>query len=457
MDKHKYHFFLILQMIISTMFFTFYVMKTLSIDIIDNCISLNMIIFVLQLLFTYTIITTFTFVRKTSLYSIFLFCYFLFLLGGIFLGGENTAKTIKTVNGTDILSNSIVFESILFHLVILSFIHLGFLFSLLIKRNNNKSLIKFKPSLFYNARVLFLFSLPFCIIKFAYEINTIATIGYVNYYKDGVNMPFFINAMRFVFEISFFLILSSRPNFKKFKKYSVIFMLVMSLFLITGVRSKFILYFIFLFWYYYSFFQKKDISILSMLISFPLIISVLILSQLHRQNWVFNSDLNYLEYFFSSQSISFYILPLTVKYIDCFTSFMPAILSPFSFYSLIYNTQSLDRLNNVQLLGDIISYAQLGDYYLDGNGIGGSFIAELYQAGILISIIFSFSLGFLINYFDIKVYKNRLYLAISFFIVSNIAYMPRSSFFKGPYMLLLYLFVFLLFTQLPKIKFIKTK
>ncbi|HCT9396502.1 TPA: O-antigen polysaccharide polymerase Wzy, partial [Proteus mirabilis] len=180
-------------------------------------------------------------------------------------------------------------------------------------------------------------------------------------------------------------------------------------------------------------------------------IILLILVQLNRQNWVFNSDLNYFKYFFISQGVSFYILPLTITYIEEFTNLIPSIFSSFSINSIIYTSQTIERLNNVGFLGDIISYNHLRDYYLNGNGLGGSFIAELYQAGIIISIIFSILLGFFINYFDTHVSQNRYFLAISFYVVSNIAYMPRSVFFKSPYMLISYFIIFLFLLSLPKI------
>ncbi|MEZ8094458.1 O-antigen polysaccharide polymerase Wzy [Photobacterium swingsii] len=413
-------------------------------------IDLELLINFFKLYFIYIVISACIFVKRTSLYTIFLFCYFIFFLGGVFFGGLNAAKTVHTVAGFEVLPDSLVVESICFHFLVISLIHLGFAFSLFTLKGLDR--VPFKPNLFYNARLLFLFSLPFCVIKFIYEIKTIAVVGYVGYYKYGVEMPFFINLMRFIFETSFLLLLSSSPSFSTFKKYTLIFMLVMTLFLVTGVRSKFILYLIFVGWYYYRFYQSKDLSVFRILIAVVSLIFVLLLSQLYRQNWVFNSDLNYFEYFFVSQSISFYILPLTIKYIGNFTSELPTIFSPFSIEALIYNSQSLERLEHVQFLGDVISYSQLGDLYLDGNGIGGSFIAELYQAGVFIAVFLSFSLGLFINYFNEKVFSNRFLLAISFFIVSNVAYMPRSSFFKSPYMLLVYIFIFYFFYITPAFK-----
>ena len=118
----------------------------------------------------------------------------------------------------------------------------------------------------------------------------------------------------------------------------------------------------------------------------------------------------------------------------------------------MYSSQSISRLENVNLLGDVISHAHLGSLYYDGNGIGGSFIAEFYQAGIFITIILSILLGLFINYFNVVVSGNRTLVALSFFIVSNVAYMPRSSFFRSPYMILFCFIFYLIMINLPKIK-----
>lgn len=409
----------------------------------------NLPLIVLQINFIYIVITSLFFIKKTSLYSIFIFCYFIFSLGRIFISNDNL-NSFSSIIGTTYFTNEVINESILFNICIISLIHLGFLSSLYIYKIDN-SPISPNPTLFNYARFLFFISLPLCLVKFFFEIKTISDIGYVGYYKHGTDLPFIINIMRFIFEISFLIILASMPSYITFKRYTILFLLTMSLFLIIGVRSKFVLYFIFIFWYYYKFYAKKDISFLKIFFFLSISIILLILVQLNRQNWVFNSDLNYFKYFFISQGVSFYILPLTITYIEEFTNLIPSIFSSFSIDSIIYTSQTIERLNNVGFLGDIISYNHLRDYYLNGNGLGGSFIAELYQAGIIISIIFSILLGFFINYFDTHVSQNRYFLAISFYVVSNIAYMPRSVFFKSPYMLISYFIIFLFLLSLPKI------
>lgn len=435
---------------------TIFVVTLFSIEIqlLDLSAYKESFLWILRFIFVYTIITALIFNRNTSLYAIFLFCYFLFCLGRLFIPYDNNNLNIlHTVLQPYIIDDHTLSVAILYNIFIIAIIHFGFSVSLYIPdAKYTRSPLNFNPTLFHNARLLFWAMLPFCIIKFIFEINTITQYGYTTYYTIGTNAPFFINLSRFIFEISFLLILSSMPSLKKYLLYTFIFMSAMSLFLVTGVRSKFILYFIFTFWFYYRFYSQKDLSILKISLIIIVLISCLLLSQLYRQNWVFSSDLNYFEYFFTSQGVSFYILPLTIKYINEFTNFIPSIFSPFFIDSVIYSSQDINRLTSVQLLGDIISHAALGKYYFEGHGIGGSFIAELYQAGIILSLFLSFSLGLFINYFDKFVIYNRLLLAISFYFVSNIAYMPRSSFFKSPFMVLFYLIIFFIMIKMPKIK-----
>lgn len=411
----------------------------------------NDVIFILILFlfyYFYCLLSSFIFVRKTSLYSLFLFCYFVFYLGGVVIS-PSSVFYVHSIVGVKEFSSLVVIESLYFYFLTLSLIQTGFCFSLFVDGGDKKT-VSFNYGIFYFARICFFITLPFCLLKFYYEINTIRTIGYVGYYSIGVDMPFMIKLSRYFFEISFLLILASMPNYRRFKFYSILFMVVMSLFLIVGVRSKFILYFIFCFWFYYRFYSRHDMKISLILLSMLMVIGVLILSQLYRQGWVFNSDDNYVKYFFKSQSISFNILPLTIEYIDKFKATIPVIFSPFKVDSLLYSSQGIGRLENVNLLGDVISYNLLGDLYFDGNGIGGSFTAELYQSGIFIAVFLSFTLGFFINSFDVLVKRYRFLIAISFFVVSNVAYMPRSSFFKEPYMLLFFILCYFSFLVIVK-------
>ena len=63
----------------------------------------------------------------------------------------------------------------------------------------------------------------------------------------------------------FFLFLTSLPPKKKFLTVSKVYILVMCLFFLIGVRNRVILSFLFVLWFYYRFYSKKSPKILFLL------------------------------------------------------------------------------------------------------------------------------------------------------------------------------------------------
>ena len=82
-------------------------------------------------------------------------------------------------------------------------------------------------------------------------------------------------------------------------------------------------------------------------------------------------------------------------------------------------------------------------------GLGGNFVAELYQSGIFITLLLASGLGGFLAYFQNRVMSSRYLILISIVIVSNMAYISRSSLFRNFNLLfiLTFLFVILLFVH----------
>ena len=384
-----------------------------------------------------------------SLFFIFLSCFFIFILGGRYFNYSNVNYT-STVSGLYYISDSVLVLSFNFYALVLSIINISHSTSNLIFKKEINSKVGFSPLLFDVGRFLFIIFLPGTILKFYMEFKFIMSFGYYAYYSEGVSAPFWIDVSRYLFVIAFAILISSLPAWKSVRFYFFVFVLFAFGFLLLGVRSSFVLYISLLYYIYYNFYSNRTPKIATLLLLVCALISLLLFVQFYRQGWHFDlKNGNLVSYFFTSQSNSFYILPFTINNLEYFTSNF-SVFSPLSPKALIFRSQNIERLNEIGLLGDVISYKILGEELFNkGMGLGGNFVAELYQSGIFITLLLASGLGGFLAYFQNRVISSRYLILISIVIVSNMAYISRSSLFRNFNLLfiLTFLFVILLFVH----------
>lgn len=384
-----------------------------------------------------------------SLFFIFLSCFFIFILGGRYFNYSNVNYT-STVSGLYYISDSVLVLSFNFYALVLSIVNISHSTSNLIFKREISSKVDFSPLLFDVGRFLFFVFLPGTILKFYMEFKFIMSFGYYAYYSEGVSAPFWIDVSRYLFVIAFAILISSLPAWKSVRFYFFVFVLFAFGFLLLGVRSSFVLYISLLYYIYYNFYSNRTPKITTLLLLVCVLISLLLFVQFYRQGWHFDlKNGNLVSYFFTSQSNSFYILPFTINNLEYFTSNF-SVFSPLSPKALIFRSQNIERLNEIGLLGDVISYKILGEELFNkGMGLGGNFVAELYQSGIFITLLLASGLGGFLAYFQNRVMSSRYLILISIVIVSNMAYISRSSLFRNFNLLfiLTFLFVILLFVH----------
>ncbi|MGR5070378.1 O-antigen polysaccharide polymerase Wzy [Vibrio alfacsensis] len=379
-----------------------------------------------------------------SLFFIFLSCFFIFILGGRYFNYSNINYT-TTVAGLYYFSDSVLVLSFDFYALVLATVNIIHSTSNLIFKKEINSKVKSSQFLFDVGRLLFIVFLPGTILKFYMEFKFIMSFGYYAYYSEGVSSPFWIDVSRYLFVIAFAILISSLPAWKSVRFYFFIFLLFAFGFLILGVRSSFVLYIALLYYIYYNFYSSRTPKITTLLFLFCALISLLLFVQFYRQGWHFDlKNGNLVSYFFTSQSNSFYILPFTINNLEYFTSNF-SVFSPLSPKALIFRSQNIERLNEIGLLGDVISYKILGEELFNkGIGLGGNFVAELYQSGIFITILLASGLGGFLAYFQNRVISSRYLLLISVVIVSNMAYISRSSLFRNFNLLFILTFLFMI-------------
>lgn len=442
-DKQNLHFILVIQYI--NVFIAVLLFVVNSVEMVLSYIVLS---YYLIFSFVYIAFLGIRIFALFSAFNLFLLGYFLFQVSALFVSLDTLLER-NLMNTFFMFSEEQINITLCSNLVILHSMFLGCLsstFYLPVRNNRNNHFISNSNKLQKWGYFIFIFFLPFTLLKFFMEIKLVLTEGYYAYYTSSLSIPFLISISRFFFEFGFFIFLSSLPSKKKFLSVSKVYLLVISLFLLVGVRNRAILSFLFVLWFYYRFYANKSPKLIFMLPVAAICIVILLLVQLFRQSGVFllDDDRSIFSYFFYAQSTNFYILPLLQYY--NLQSDIPFIFAP------IFNldTGYYDPNGMSNLLGNAVAYNISSDEFRDGHGLGSSFIAELYDMGLIFMSIFSVILGYFIGWFERNVTQNRLLLIISFYVITNCIYISRSSLLRNIYM---FPFIILFAAILLKIKY----
>lgn len=339
-------------------------------------------------------------------------------------------------------------ESILIYMVSLVGLSFAFSFSYFFKnKDKNCNYYLFKKIGFY----LILLSLPGVAFKMFVTLKTVmySSSGYLALYLENPNSGVeriieFISYKLYLVGVSFYI--SSNLNKKDFLKLSLFTLPIAIVYLISGKRNEFGITILFLMWYWFSFIKLHDVS-LKKLMLFGLLIFIPLSLLFQKVN---DSRTNGSQYessiitsissFFAQQGVSGIVLPYYIEYNNKLSKDYPYILSPIIDRGARGGGQSLDLLRNTNYLGHELTAVVDYDAFLAGEGLGASYITELYSLGnSKISVFLGmFLLGILILYFEIN--KNTPILKyLSYLILSTILFLPRGEMFE-----LFYEFIFLI-------------
>ena len=284
------------------------------------------------------------------------------------------------------------------------------------KKSNNETLI---PTNKIPKDIMFIFIVFsfFASIKFFLELKYIYSIGYVNFYVNGLaDLNYYSPIIEYshTFLSAFYgIILSYIPKKKIYIFISVIYCLLMMLNSLKGARVLFLLPFLFSLWFYFKYYSRIFLSgntfrittvSIFLIIGFNFLKSL----RLNEESSILNiSDLPSLILEETASTQKLVALYLYRK--DDIKSNYPFVLEPilFPFYYYYYydiykagQSKSLAETRNS--LNHKFSYLINPSYYSKGNGIGSSMMAESFQYGLiyfyLIMIIFSSFLIFMENF-----------------------------------------------------------
>jgi oligosaccharide repeat unit polymerase len=420
-----------------------------------NQLYIDILKYEILLFFIWCFISMYKRLKLTSLYFLFLFSFGLFILSRIFLDILGLCKFeyanmfFDTYFSLETQKNLLGY--ILFILISVNFGALNF-----IKSGNNKNEILdiIQPNKSVGKIGIFLFILIFPIIlaKNYIQFSFVLAHGYLSIFSgemDKINYPLYMTGASSIFDISIMLILVSKPNKKLFLIVAIFYLFVQLINSFTGGRGRFILSILFIIWYYYKVYDLKIkirsiVYFLIFIILFSQTISAL------RSNQDISLNKNPLYSFFYEQGTSILVLGHMVNSKDKFVN----TGAPYILAGLNFNTGSntIKHLKETNSLASELTYFLSPQSYLNGYGIGSSFLGELYDLGILGTLIITCLLGGFIVWFDANIMNKPSLFFFSMLIVQQILWMPRGSLLPEYKRIIVFLIAFLILQVLKKKK-----
>jgi oligosaccharide repeat unit polymerase len=377
-------------------------------------------------------------VRWVHSYMLFILSFLLFNFSRLFLDLLNlTDFTEVSLYKYYYVDDFIIKKSLL--ILCISLLSVSLSFSFVFQQREKMVLKNKKPNIHLGLIVFFLLLLPGTLLKLKHDFSFVSFNTYVDLYNSYISSPL-------LYRLSWYVTLLLIPLFLVYPKEKKIIFSVLFIYLIIGVldslkgsRGALVKPLAFCMWYYYKFFNRKDVNLFKI---FILGLGFILIMQLYL---IIRTDINIdletlqliLPLFFAQQGVSFTLFPL---YFD----FGEYIINPNRFYILYPITSNFQRIftesgrdghtfdfmSNTLSLDHKIMYAINPEAYLNGYGIGSSYTLELYILGGILGVIFgSFLIGFLINKFERIVQYNNYYLIFSIAWIENLVWMNRGSYF----------------------------
>lgn len=383
------------------------------------------------------------FVKLYNIYMIFIGMICVFLFNRIFLDIFSLYDFAQThfLRKTH-YSIPVQQEILIVFIISILFIHFGFLLS---KRKYRVTEFSIKPSkIFYQLGVLIFYTyIPILLYKFFIRINIVSKYGYTSYntIANDFNYPWFTIGAETIFLMGFSLIIASAYK-KSVKKYLLLYLVVGLVTSAVGVRSLFVVKFVYVFWIYYTVYNSKKIDVKYLMI---IVASIVVFAQFmgsYRSSKEFKKD-NVLMSFISQQGISMNVLGHMIDNKEVFVrSGYPYILHPFVTAFIPNQGQNKAYVDKYNSLAPDLTYLLNPKAYLSGAGIASSFVPELYDLGYIFMIVGLISLGYFVGIIEYLIFYKRIWLFLSPIIISQIIYMPRTNLFPYFRQMIFFLIVF---------------
>lgn len=238
-----------------------------------------------------------------------------------------------------------------------------------------------------------------------------------------------------LYEVAFYVFLANNPSQDKMRKYSMLFLFVMSMSLFAGARHVMARP-LMVFFTYYSLFIKKIsikrcmVSLVVLVFAFQAIATVRNLNSEQKEEIAISELLNnpMVTYFFASQGVSISVLGYTYELSDEYGE-LNDVFAPITTYLPMKFDDTFEEEEYYKIeYANKISWLVNPEFYYNGHGAGSSYVAELYSACKLEGIILgNFLLGGLVI-FLLRCYKNWLGSFVCIMFWNYLYFMPRGNF-----------------------------
>ncbi len=362
----------------------------------------------------------------THIYSLLLFTTFVFMVSTPLLSPLADGDTIRIAftPAREVFDEVIVQKVLLLFSIYISTSYL-FYFNGKIKVKEVNNLDDKTRFLYYSiGKKCLILLLP---IAVAYSFY-LMTISRADLYASGTSgIPFYIRVSNMIYTAGYFLIVASRPSFKQFSFFTLIYFISLIPTLLSGERGEVLLVAVFFIWYITKFYDKKIKWFIIAILGLLGVVTSYVISYT-RQDLGIETDnvFKMVLSFFSESSSTFKLTAFYVEYRDAVAHNYPFFLDqPFyGIASLLFGLpdsgQSLEMLAVRSSLAHNLVYHINSGYYLGGNSMGTAWIAECYEFGIIGVMLGASLLSLFVKFYERRIVGNRFLSILTYLFFGTI-------------------------------------
>jgi oligosaccharide repeat unit polymerase len=305
-------------------------------------------------------------------------------------------------------------------------------------RSSDNELFKHYPQIQSCGICVMFISFPAIMYKLYLQMAFVQAHGYLSVFNGELAkmpLPFWTSGSGTLFLIGYIMVLFSYPSKRTFVFSSIIFLFYSLTGSLRGSRSQFLTEVIATLYFYIKFYRKKvSLKTVLLLFAFVVIFSIAV-SNYTRGKSELTSTSALLREFFYAQGHTIGV-PLTIIESQSeivyrrFPFILTELLDPF--FKIMYPTSGQTRviLEKYNMIGAVVIYKLSPRAYYNGNGLGASIIAEMYDFGGFIGIIlWSIIFGLMTYNIDNHFGNKNVNIPLLWFVVKTIIYSPRGDFF----------------------------
>lgn len=375
----------------------------------------------------------------------FTLTYFLFYQFGTILGVLFEGFSVSFIDYPTNFSNNLTKDSISISYVI-SGLCISMIWSLYpffsVRVPINR--LGFDSNLFRAGCTLALMSYPIMVLELLNQLAIIHEHGYAYFYTREFQLrnsvvPF-IGFFSTICYLSFFIIFASKPPLSMFRLAAILFLFLACLDVLKGARTALIIPMLFIIWHLYLYYNLRLNTFKLFIFALSLVVFALIVQFIRSEaaaSWSY-----IFQFLVQGISKAQHILAVVIDNRDLVEVDSVFILEPILFPVLLakYGHRVVGQSSETAELRFDLNHSfssQLNfGAYLDGAGLGSSFVAEAIQFGplfLFLVIFFWFSVNSL---FFLKAQSFRILFFLQPYIFMHLIMSPRSTVFMGSWMII---------------------